>query len=617
MMPLKLEIALGASPGSRTRTIVLDWSVGELLIEGPTVSRGYLNDPDKQAASFISYPEWLMDLRGDVGGKKLYRTGDMVKYSENGEIKFVGRKDTQVKLRGQRLELTDVEHHVRSTFPEAAMAIAEIVVSSTETHETMLVAFIWRGRGACTASDQSEEIIEYRSRPAAIRAPSSKMEIRLCELAARLVGLLVENIGLEDDFFHLGGDSIAAMRLTGATRQAGIDLTVPQIFSNPILSNLASVAKGLAHEGSGVRLRSAFRGFCERDVETIAGHWALSLDNIADILLTTEFQREYIRTRKSNYFTIPLPAQIDRQRLETAIGAVVERCATLRVAFVPHDDTFLQIVLKASDQFSSFADYLLWREDHDQLELARGWEEILQGSQMTYVSPATQLRPGRDGTEDPLILSRSLPSLRSVEGFTMATMHKATWALVLARRTRSRDLVFGQVMNGRNSALGSVMGACVHIMPVCVTLQTDWKTSDLLDTVQSQHARTMVLQAIDFEDIVSQGTGRPQNTTYGSVVQHQNIESSCDVTLDSITLEVDTYVPTSVPSSVHSTSVWEDDSLNVSLSAPTHGLDTETAEVLLEDLCNVLQRLSDNAPGAVLDTLGMSDLLFPIEGSEM
>ncbi len=78
--------------------------IGELCIEGPIVGRGYLNDEEKTAAVFIEDPTWL--LQGGAGhpGRRgrLYKTGDLVRYNEDGSLVFVGRKDAQVKIRGQR-----------------------------------------------------------------------------------------------------------------------------------------------------------------------------------------------------------------------------------------------------------------------------------------------------------------------------------------------------------------------------------------------------------------------------------------------------------------------------------------------------------------------------------
>lgn len=83
-------------------------AVGELLIEGNTLARHYLINKEKTEAAFISQPDWLPFNRCP----RLYKTGDLVKYVPNGFLLFFGRKDTQVKIRGQRVELGEIEYHL-------------------------------------------------------------------------------------------------------------------------------------------------------------------------------------------------------------------------------------------------------------------------------------------------------------------------------------------------------------------------------------------------------------------------------------------------------------------------------------------------------------------------
>ena len=78
--------------------------VGELLVQGPGLARGYLNDPEKTAVAFIQSPQWLHDF-GHSKPQKMYKTGDLVRYSSDGTLIYMGRKDSQVKVNGQRLEL--------------------------------------------------------------------------------------------------------------------------------------------------------------------------------------------------------------------------------------------------------------------------------------------------------------------------------------------------------------------------------------------------------------------------------------------------------------------------------------------------------------------------------
>jgi amino acid adenylation domain-containing protein/thioester reductase-like protein len=119
--------------------------VGELLLEGPLVGLGYLDDPERTATAFIEDPSWL--LQGVPGGApgrrgRLYRTGDLVRYNKDGSLSFVGRKDTQVKIRGQRVELGEVEHRLIECFPEATRVVAELIHLDSKSAGLTLAAFV-------------------------------------------------------------------------------------------------------------------------------------------------------------------------------------------------------------------------------------------------------------------------------------------------------------------------------------------------------------------------------------------------------------------------------------------------------------------------------------------
>lgn len=102
-------------------------TVGELVVEGPIVTKGYLHDPERTATVFVESPDWLPARLGIVS-KRLYKTGDLVHYNPDGTLNFVGRKDTQVKVRGQRVELSEVEHHIQQQiFSRTGLRINPIV----------------------------------------------------------------------------------------------------------------------------------------------------------------------------------------------------------------------------------------------------------------------------------------------------------------------------------------------------------------------------------------------------------------------------------------------------------------------------------------------------------
>lgn len=102
---------------------------GELLLEGHSLSEGYINQPKQTAATYIDPPVWMAQDRREKTGRKLYKCGDLVRYNDrlDGSIDFVGRKDTQVKIRGQRVELGEIEMRVKSCFSPARYAIADVV----------------------------------------------------------------------------------------------------------------------------------------------------------------------------------------------------------------------------------------------------------------------------------------------------------------------------------------------------------------------------------------------------------------------------------------------------------------------------------------------------------
>ena len=98
-------------------------TIGELVIEGPVLARGYLNDESSTSAAFINTPTWAREDHGIHRPRRIYKTGDLAQYSSDGSICYRGRKDTQVKIRGQRVELHEVEKHLMD-HPDVESAIA-------------------------------------------------------------------------------------------------------------------------------------------------------------------------------------------------------------------------------------------------------------------------------------------------------------------------------------------------------------------------------------------------------------------------------------------------------------------------------------------------------------
>ncbi|KAK3315673.1 hypothetical protein B0H66DRAFT_642846 [Apodospora peruviana] len=275
--------------------------VGELIIEGPVVGLGYLGEPGKTAEVFVDAPAWLAAGHGTVPGRtgKLYKTGDLVRYDNDGSgaFVFVGRKDAQVKLRGQRVELVEIEHHLRGKLPAGVKIAAEVIKPSGG--EPTLVAFLAEpGAGGESFSTELSQVLagvnnllgvalprymipaayiplaempslvsgkidrkKLRETGAAMTreqisgsnkkksgggaAPETEMEKALQRVWKTLLGDHIE-ITAQDSFFAIGGDSLKAMKMVAAARSEGISLTVADVFRYPVLRNIATVASKIS-----------------------------------------------------------------------------------------------------------------------------------------------------------------------------------------------------------------------------------------------------------------------------------------------------------------------------------------------------------------------------------
>jgi amino acid adenylation domain-containing protein/non-ribosomal peptide synthase protein (TIGR01720 family) len=117
-------------------------AVGELVISGPTLARGYLNDVEKTIQSFVDAPEWIRKI-SSLEGSKVYKTGDLVRYMPNGTLNFERRRDGQIKIRGQRVETGEIEHLIKSHLP----GLKDISVALTNPRhrgtDPVLTAFMY------------------------------------------------------------------------------------------------------------------------------------------------------------------------------------------------------------------------------------------------------------------------------------------------------------------------------------------------------------------------------------------------------------------------------------------------------------------------------------------
>lgn len=140
--------------------------MGEIYLEGPLLARGYLHDPAKTALAFIEDPPWLVEARGsDHRPHRLYKTGDLARYRDNGDVELLGRKDTQIKLRGQRIEVEEVEHWVRQCLLGQFAVAVDIIQPADVPGTARLAAFVAPDESFLLLENTLEELLTIDAIP--------------------------------------------------------------------------------------------------------------------------------------------------------------------------------------------------------------------------------------------------------------------------------------------------------------------------------------------------------------------------------------------------------------------------------------------------------------------
>lgn len=242
-------------------------AVGELYLGGDCVARGYLNQEGLTQERFVLSPF--------VEGERLYRTGDLVRLRASGQLEYLGRQDQQVKLRGFRIELSEISN-VLSSIPgvKESAVIPRYDGSSPSSRAVSSLAgyYVVQEGVICTPKDIRDSLsatlppfmvpaqihcleqslpttvngkldvarlaaMKDHQQSESYRSPRSLLEVKLCELWAALLGL--NHCGIDDDLFALGGDSISSLQLVGDIyRQLGRKVTVKDLFLNRTVRSL-------------------------------------------------------------------------------------------------------------------------------------------------------------------------------------------------------------------------------------------------------------------------------------------------------------------------------------------------------------------------------------------
>lgn len=264
---------------------------GELYIGGAQLARGYFNQPELTGERFVSFP--------NSGEERLYRTGDLVKWQSDGSLVFLGRNDDQVKIRGYRVEPGEVEAFL-AEHPDVTQVA--VVVRKADKTQDQLVAYV-AGRDGVSASDVREHmrlrVPSYmvpslvvvldalpltsngkvdrgalpepaeRNAEAATEwvQPRTNTEKTLARVVEKVLHLT--SIGVHDNLFDLGADSMLVYHITAEARKAGLTVEPRQFFWHQTIAELAREVKHNLQGSSEEELRQRVRGMTPEEVQAL------------------------------------------------------------------------------------------------------------------------------------------------------------------------------------------------------------------------------------------------------------------------------------------------------------------------------------------------------------
>lgn len=376
---------------------------GELVIQGPLVARGYLGNAATRAGSFFLQPTIWVKKHGTAAMGRLYRTGDIVRYdASTRRLLFQGRRDSQVKIHGQRVELGEVEHQLSRFFPAPQHVVADVISAS-------LVAFVFPSgdmknvssdavknndddlflsptaadreharqarsalqktlpsymvpsdilflswipatatgktdrryintQSSCLTAEQRRQFSTVLDQTRAL--PSTPVELALQRIWASVLQRAPDQIGVQDNFFSLGGTSLDAIRLASLVRREELGHAQQQaslslIFDHPTIESMTQalyMAPVCNVSKESFRLDSSF-------MEDILRQGSLQRSDLQEgpsgaglVHGITDFQRNSLLGHPM-HLVVEIPASVDHSRLETAWSSVMARNAALRSVF--------------------------------------------------------------------------------------------------------------------------------------------------------------------------------------------------------------------------------------------------------------------------------------------
>ncbi len=335
---------------------------GELYLGGVGVGRGYLNRAELTAERFIANPFVEYQREGDLAidpGDRLYKTGDQVRYLVDGYLEYIGRIDFQVKLRGFRIELGEIENVLMEI---AGIKEAAVVVREDDPGNKQLVAYIVADSAERDVSALRARLkaklpeymvpgvyvyleslpmtpnrkVDRKALPkpeglrpemeAAYEQPRTDQESKLVKIWQQV--LKVDRVGVRDNFFDLGGDSILSIQVVARANQEGMRIKPRQIFEAQTIEALAAIVGEVEGEAS------------EAEQGLVTGEVVL-----------TPIQRMFFETKPENAshmnqaIMLEVKDDVDLHALQAAVEGLVRQHDGLRLRYEPAGDGWHQVIV--------------------------------------------------------------------------------------------------------------------------------------------------------------------------------------------------------------------------------------------------------------------------------
>ena len=329
--------------------------IGELYLAGEGMAKGYLNQAGMSAERFVANPF--------ASGQLMYRTGDLVRWRDSGQLDFIGRSDNQVKVRGFRIELGEVE----AAISQIEGIDSTLVIAKPQEDSHRLLAYCTLDTQQQTALDEgqimaliSQSLPDYmqpaglavltawplningkidkhalpdiqQNRPNTSRDAKSPQEKILCHAVATQLGLA--QVGIEDDFFNLGGDSISAMGLGTLLRKQGYQLRPREVFSGRSLERIACLMTPLQTKES------------------------LPQEGVIPALPMWQWFQQHFdeQTRYVQGVMVSIEAELDIDQIKQGLAALLAHNAVLRLAYQNGEYRILEQVQVRAKLSSYFA----------------------------------------------------------------------------------------------------------------------------------------------------------------------------------------------------------------------------------------------------------------------